>query len=205
MAVAEDVRQVYGDAELSDVYLPATPSGRFGSFQVRTDRAPSAILTEIRAVAAGIDPRAVVDPPRSVADENRQLAGAGVLSMLLGGFAAVATFLAVLGIYGVTAYAVAQRERETAIRMALGAPAAAVVRLFLKESGFVLAGGLAFGVLGAITAARTLESQVVGVSPFDMRTLLPIVASLAAAATIATWWPARRASRRNPLDALKES
>jgi ABC-type antimicrobial peptide transport system permease subunit len=158
----------------------------------------------MRAVAGEIDPRAIVDLPRSVADENRQLAGASFVSMLLATFAAVATFLAVLGIYGVTAYAVAQRERETAIRIALGAPAAAVVRLFLGESGVVLTAGLAVGLIGAIAVGRTLESQVVGVSAFDLRTLLPVVASLAAAALLATWWPARRAARRNPLDALKE-
>jgi len=89
--------------------------------------------------------------------------------------------------------------------MALGAPASAVVRLFLKESSFVLAGGLCLGMLGAIAAARALESQVVGVSAFDVHMLLPTVALLAAVATIATWWPARRAARRDPLDALKDS
>jgi putative ABC transport system permease protein len=205
VAVAHDVRQGYRDATLSDVYVPALPSGRFGSFHVRAAGSPAAILPEMRAVASEIDPRAIVDLPRSVADENRELAGVSFLSMLLATFAAVATFLAVLGIYGVTAYAVAQRERETAIRIALGAPAAAVVRLFLGESGVVLAAGLTIGLLGAIAVGRTLESQVVGISAFDLRTLLPIGASLAAAALIATWWPARRAARRNPLDALKES
>jgi putative ABC transport system permease protein len=205
VAVAGDVRQAYGDVELSDVYVPALPAGRFGSFHVRTARPPAAILPELRAVAGKIDPRAIVDPPRSVAGEDRQLAGARFLLMLLGGFAAVAMFLALLGIYAVTAYAVTQRERETAIRVALGAPAAAVVRLFLGESGVVLAAGLAVGVLGATAAGRALESQVVGVRAFDVRTILPVAGSLAAAALLATWWPARRASRRNPLDALKES
>jgi putative ABC transport system permease protein len=205
VAVADIVRQAYGDAELSDVYVPALPSGRFGSFHARTGRSPAAILPEMRAVAGEIDPRAIVDLPRSVADENRELAGASFLSMLLATFAVVATFLAVLGIYGVTAFAVAQRERETAIRIALGAPAAAVVRLFLGESGLVLAAGLTVGLLGAIAVGKTLESQVVGVSAFDLPTLLPVAASLAAAALLATWWPARRAARRNPLDALKES
>ncbi len=205
VAVAHDVRQAYGDATLSDVYVPALPSGRFGSFHVCTARSPAATLPEMRAVAAEIDPRAIVDLPRSVADENRQLVGASFVSMLLATFAGVATFLALLGIYGVTAYAVAQRERETAIRIALGAPAAAVVRSFLGESGVVLAAGLAAGLLGAIAVGRTLESQVVGVSALDLRTLVPVAAFLAAAALLATWWPARRAARRNPLDALKES
>lgn len=205
VAVVTDVRQTYGDTEVSDVYVPAIPAGRFGTFYARTDRTLAAVVPEIRAVATGIDPRAVVDLPRSVADEDRQLAGAMVVSMLLAGFAGVATFLAVLGIYGVTAYAAAQRQRETAIRIVLGATPAAVVSLFLKESSTVLAAGLTFGLLGAIAAGRTLESQVVGVSAFEIRTLLPIATALAIAALLATWWPARRASRRNPLDALKES
>jgi putative ABC transport system permease protein len=204
VAVAADVRQTYGDAEMGDVYVPAVPSDRFGSFYVRTERSPAAVLPEIRAVAAGIDPRAIVDPPRSVAGEDRQLAGARIVTMLLAGFAAVATFLAVLGIYGVTAYAAAQRERETAIRIALGASQGAVVRLFLKENGTVVAAGLTVGVAGAIAAARTLEAQVVGMSAFDIPAWLATTAALSAAAAFATWWPAWRASRRDPLDALKE-
>ena len=205
VAIAADVRQTYSDTELRDVYIPRTPSGRFGSFYVRTDGAPAALLPDIRAVATEIDPRAMIDPPKSVASENRQLAGASVFSSLLVGFAAVATFLSVLGVYGVTAYAVAQRERETAIRIALGAPTGAVVRLFLKEGSVVLAGGLGFGMLGAIAAAKALESQVAGISAYDVRMMLPTVAVLASVATIATWWPARRGARRDPLDALKNN
>ncbi|HEY0874825.1 MAG TPA: ABC transporter permease [Vicinamibacterales bacterium] len=205
VAIAADVRHTYGDAALSDVYVPALPSGRFGSFYVRTDRSLAVILPQLRAAAAAIDPRATIDLPRFVASENRQLAGVRFLSMLLGSFAAVATFLALLGTYGVTAYATAQRERETAIRIALGAPSAAVVRLFLAEGSRVLGAGVAVGLLGAIAAARSLESQVVGVSAFDLGTLLPIAGAFAIVAAMAMWWPARRASRRNPLDALKRS
>ncbi len=124
---------------------------------------------------------------------------------MIPGFAGVAMFLAVLGIYGVTAYAAAQRQRETAIRIALGATPSAVARLFLKESSTVLAAGLTFGGLGAVLVARTLESQVIGVDRFDLRAILPIAGTFAIVAAMATRWPARGASRRNPLDALKRS
>ena len=204
VGVAANVRQAYGDSELADLYVPYLPTGRFGSFYVRTEGSPDRLLPVIRAAAAEIDPHAVVDPPRSVETANRDLAGARFLTTLLGGFAAVALFLALLGIYGVTAYAVQQRERETAIRMALGAAAGAVVRMFLRDSAVVLGGGLALGLLGAAIAARVLESYLYGVRRFDLLTLSVTCAILATAGALATWWPARRAVLRSPMAALKE-
>jgi ABC-type antimicrobial peptide transport system permease subunit len=145
-----------------------------------------------------------VDPPRAVDSENRELAGTRFLTTVLSGFARIAAFLALLGIYGVTAHAVQQRERETAIRVALGAAAGAVVRMFLRESGLVLMAGLALGLLGAMAAARVLEAQLHAVRAFDAPTLAVTCALLAAAGLLATWLPARRASQRDPLQALKE-
>ena len=204
VAVAADVRQTYADPELSDIYVPQSPTGRFGSFYMRTDTAPSRLLPAVRAVAAEIDPHAMVDPPRPVDSENRQLAGTRFLTMLLTGFTGIAAFLALLGIYGVTAYSVQQRERETAIRVALGAQAGAVVRMFLRESSAVLCAGLALGLLGAAAAVRVLETQLYAVRTFDLSTLAGTCVLLAAAGMAATWLPARRASRRDPLGALKK-
>ena len=123
---------------------------------------------------------------------------------MLTGFAGIAGFLAMLGIYGVTAYAVRQREREIAIRMALGAAANDVVRFFLRESGLVLAAGLGFGLIGAVSAATMLRNDFYGVRPFDASTLAGTCLLLATAGVMATWWPARRASLQNPTGALKE-
>ncbi|HYN08951.1 MAG TPA: ABC transporter permease [Vicinamibacterales bacterium] len=206
IGVASDVRQTYSEPDASAIYTPLSPSsfGRFGSFYVRTDRSPASLLESMRAIAAGIDPRAMVDPPRSVAGENRQMIGARFLTGLLTAFAAVAVFLAILGIYGVTAYAVQQREREVAIRLALGATGAAIRRLFLRDCGLVLAIGIGAGLLGAVLATRVLESALQAVRGFDVSTLVFACVLLSLAGTLAAWWPARRASRQDPVGALKE-
>jgi predicted permease len=206
VGVAADVRQEYADPNVADFYAPITPAsvGRFGSFYVRTDRPLASVFREARAVATGLDPHAVVDLPRTVASENRQLAGTTFLTTMLSGFAAVAGFLAVLGIYGVTAYGVQQRQRELAIRVALGAPAGRVVRLFLTEGAVVLGAGLCAGLLGAAGAVRILEHQLFAVEPFDPVTLVSTCVLITVAGIAAIWWPARRASRANPVLSLKE-
>jgi putative ABC transport system permease protein len=207
VGVAGDVRQEYADANVADIYMPITPAsvGRFGSFYVRIDRPLGAVLATARSVAAEIDSHAVVDLPRLVVSENRQLAGTTFLTSMLTGFAAIAGALAVLGIYGVTAYGVQQRQREIAIRMALGSPGGRVVALFLKEGALVLALGLGLGLAGASAATRVLQHQLFAVGPFDPITLAATSLLLAAAGALATWWPARRASRANPVVSLKES
>jgi putative ABC transport system permease protein len=204
VGVAADVRQTYGDAEVGDLYIPLRPAERFGFFYIRTDHPLPSLLATMRTAAAELDPHAMVGPPRSVTGENRQLAGTTFLTTMLSGFAGIAAFLALLGIYGVTAYTVQQRQREIAIRMALGAPGSAVVRLFLKESAAVLAAGLAVGLIGASAATRVLENQLYGVGAFDPLTLAAACLLMAAAGVMATWWPARRASLRSPITVLKE-
>jgi putative ABC transport system permease protein len=140
-----------------------------------------------------------------VVSENRQLAGTTFLTSMLSGFAAIAGALAVLGIYGVTAYGVQQRQREIAIRMALGSPGGRVVALFVKEAAMVLGLGLGLGLAGASSATRVLQHQLFAVGPTDPITLAATSLLLAAAGVAATWWPARRASRANPVMSLKES
>jgi predicted permease len=207
VGIARDVRQAYADPNLADIYAPLSPAGmsRYGNFYVRSDRPPAALLAEARAAAAALDPHAVVNPLRTVVSQNRQLAGTTFLTSMLSGFAGIAGFLAVLGIYGVTAYAVQQRQREIAIRMALGAQGRRVVALFLKEGALVLVAGLALGLLGARAATRVLEHQLYGVRPLDPSVLFVSSVLLAAAGVLATWWPARRGSRANPVTSLKES
>ncbi len=205
VGVVADVRQSYGDTNLHDIYSPWIPNLRFGSFYTRTSRPISNVSRTLQAVAKEIDPRAVVNELRAVPEENRELAGATFLSMMLAGFAAVAAIIAALGLYGVTAYSVQQRERELAIRMALGAGRRAVTGLFFRENGVVLAAGLVVGLGAAVATTRTLEHQLFGVQPFDLLTLFVTSALMVATSVAATWWPARRAARTDPAVSLKEA
>ena len=205
VGVVGAVRQSYGDSDLYDIYSPWIPNLRYGSFYTRTPRPIGAVSGVLQAVAKQIDSRAVVNDLRAVTDENRELAGAEFLSMVLTGFAAVAAIIALAGVYGVTAYSVQQRERELAIRMALGAGSRSVATLFLRESGAILVVGLVIGLAATLAATRVLEHQMFGVRTFDLSTLATTSALMAMAWLFATWWPARRALRMDPALSLKEN
>ena len=118
-------------------------------------------------------------------------------------FAIVALILTLIGIYGVVAYNVKQREHEIAIRIAVGASAGSVMRLFLGHGSVVIGAGLLLGAFGAGAIGRLLESQLYGVRPTDTLTMLVVSALIAVAAIAANWLPARRASRTDPLIALR--
>jgi ABC-type antimicrobial peptide transport system permease subunit len=202
VGVAADVRQTYADENRNDLYTPMFPESRYGSFYVRAARPVPQLLESFRAVASRIDPDAVVNEPQIVAAENRQLAGMRFLTSMLTGFAAIAALLAALGIYGVTAYAVQQRQKEVAIRIAVGATGRAVVRLFLRDGVVVVVAGLGAGLLGAVGVARILRNQVNGVEPFDVWTHVLACTVMVGAGILATWWPARRAATADPVAAL---
>ena len=203
VGIAADVRQTYGDPNTNDIYSPWIPDGRFASFYARTSHPLLSVSRTFRDVAAEIDPHAVVNPLRAIDEENRELAGATFVTMMLAGFAGAAAFIAMLGIYGVTAYAVQQREREVAIRMALGAGRGTVASLFLWDSGRVLATGVAVGVACVLGAGRVLEHRPFGI-PFDVSALAATAVMMAAAGLVATWAPVRYASGKDPAAALKD-
>ena len=121
VGIAGDVRQTYDDGDRSDFYMPRTPDGRFGTFYVRSNRPGRVLFDHVQRAAAEIDRDAVINPPHLVVHDDQTLAGTRFLTWMLASFAAIAAFLAMLGIYGVTAYAVQQRQKEVAIRTALGA------------------------------------------------------------------------------------
>jgi ABC-type antimicrobial peptide transport system permease subunit len=201
------VRQTHTDNDLNDIYIPffQAPS-RYAPLYVRTDRPHSVWLESVRAAAAEIDPQVLVSEGTPLETEaQRQLAGPKFLMTLLTGFALFAALLAVLGVYGVTAYAVRQREREIAIRAAVGASPGAIIRMFLKEGGLTLTAGIGCGLLGAFVVARMLENQLHGVKPFDVATLLGASAFMALAGLLAIWRPAKRAADRNPIASLNEN
>ena len=118
-------------------------------------------------------------------------------------FALFAAFLALLGIYGVTAYAVQQREREIAIRIAVGATSGAVIGMFLRRSDRVLLLGITAGVFGASAVSRILQTQLHGVEPSDPWTIAGSSVFLVTAGLLATWLPALRLLRTDPMKGLR--
>jgi putative ABC transport system permease protein len=118
-------------------------------------------------------------------------------------FGAAAFALAVIGIYAVLTWAVTQRIGEIGVRMALGAAATDVVRMVLKQGAKLTVIGLVVGTLGALALGRLMQSQVRDVGAADPLVLGVALTSLAAAAVLASWLPARRASRIDPIEALR--
>jgi predicted permease len=205
VGVVGDIRQGYDDSDLSDIYLPFLQVPiRFASVHLRTDRPLSFWEQSVRATAVEIEPYVQIGAATMIVSEDRQRTGTRILAAMLTGFAVFATLLAVLGIYGVTAYAVQQREREIAVRVALGASESAIIRMFLTQGARVLGVGLGLGLFGAFGAARIIENQVYGVQPLDVTTRLTACALMVAASFSAIWWPARRAATRSPMIILKE-
>ena len=111
--------------------------------------------------------------------------------------------LGLVGIYGVIAYIVAQRRREVGIRMALGAQSMSVQKLFLARGLTLTAIGLALGLGVSAAMMRLLSSQLFGVEPFDPLTYVAVIVGLGGVALLATWLPARRATRIDPMRALR--
>ena len=118
-------------------------------------------------------------------------------------FAAVALLLAMIGIYGVTAYYVTQRTQEIGIRMALGAQMSDVLKLVLKGGMILAVAGVVTGLLGAYVLTRWMTSLLFGVSPTDWLTLAAVSVSVLITALVACYLPARRATRVDPLEALR--
>ena len=206
VGVVGNVRQTYGDTDLADVYVPfyQVAPERFVSFYLKTNSDVRALTTSVRAALAETDPLVQLRDVIRVSDENRQLVGTRFLTTVLTAFAAFAAFLSIVGIYGVIAYAVRQRRREFAIRVALGATRQAVTTLSMRSGGVVLVAGIAIGAFAAAGAGRVLRNQLYGVPPFDVWSLAAAAALMGAAGLLAIWWPARRAGSVDPVEVLRE-
>jgi len=200
VGVVSDVRQTPDDEDRADLYVPfAQVPARYAPILIRSDRPLSEWLRTLRTTVGAIDPNVLVSTPTSLeAEWDKQLAGSRFLASLLTGFAVFAALVTIIGLYGVTAYAVRQREPEVAIRMALGATRRQVVSLFMNQAAWVIGAGCLLGIGGAALVARTLERQLHGVAPFDAATIMSAAALMSLAALLATWWPARRAAHQNP-------
>lgn len=205
VGVVRDVRQGQTDTDLADVYIPiAQTSTRFAFVMVRTAGAPANWLTPLRAVMRDIDPELAMDRARPLSLAVDEItARPRFLTSLLGTFASVAGLLALVGVYGVIAYAVRQREREIAVRLAIGADPSRITRLFVRQGVVILLVGLGLGVVGVLATGRVLESQLFGVTSRDPIALVFAVAAFGLAGLLAIWWPSRRAGALDPAMALK--
>jgi len=131
------------------------------------------------------------------------MAGNRLNSIMLGGFATVALLLSAIGIYGVISYSVVQRTHEIGIRAALGASTFAVVGLILKRGMLMAVAGLAFGFLGTLALTRLLATLLFGVGARDPVTIAGVAAILALVALLASYVPARRAAKVDPMICLR--
>jgi ABC-type antimicrobial peptide transport system permease subunit len=173
------------------------------SFYVRSEAAPKSIVPQIRAVMRSIDRDVPLEDLRTLEDQvHFNIRSDELILRLASAFAALATALAMLGLYGVMAYGVAQRTREIGIRMALGAAPAKIRSMVLRDLVWVLGFGLGIGIPAALASTRLFESRLFGVhGKGGIVAGAALLLSLTAAA--AAYWPARRASRVNPLEALR--
>jgi len=172
---------------------------------LRTVVPPEQLARAVAAAIAALDPEvALYDSQTMDARVSSSLGPQRTPMVLTLVFAGVAFALAVIGIYGVLAWGVAQRIGEIGVRMALGARAADIGRMILGQGGRLIAIGFVLGTLGAVALGRVLSAQLFGVDAFDPAVLAITLLGLGAAAFVASWLPARRASRVDPMSALRE-
>jgi predicted permease len=189
------------------IYYPITqqPSGSM-ALVIKTALDPQTLVGQVRAAVQSIDPEQPLADIRTM-DQwvARSLEQRRTPTLLLGLFGSVALVLAAIGIYGVLAFGVAQRVREFGIRQALGADRRTILRLVLKQ-GIRTAGiGLVLGLAGSWGLSRFMQTMLFGVSPHDVPVYAGVTALLFAVAVAACYVPARRATRVDPMVALRES
>jgi predicted permease len=207
VGVVKDVKQEHVSSTPQPyAYIPYSqrPKLREMTFYARTERDPLLLASSLQDVVRQLDANLPVfdlkTMQRVVEDD---LFSARMVAVLSAAFAGLATLLAALGIYGVLAYVVVQRTREIGIRMALGAAAAHVRMLIVKEVGLMVFVGVAVGLPAAYALARLSESQLSGVHAGDPLVYASGLALIALIALAACFIPARRATRVDPLAALR--
>jgi putative ABC transport system permease protein len=211
--LAGTVVGVVGDVKLDGLEVATRPAiywpnqqfvGAFNALVVRTDTPSSSVVPAIRAAVWAVDPEQTIAQVSSMDEITSDQFTERRFSLgLIGAFAALSLLLASIGIYGVLAQSVQQRTREIGILMALGAQRADVARLVLSQGLGMSLLGIAIGIAGAIAATRLMSTLLFGVKPLDPAAFAASAAVLFAVALAACWFPARRASRVDPLIALR--
>jgi putative ABC transport system permease protein len=211
VGVAADVQsRVTTDEFRRLAYLPAVPDREAGpelrnmTYVVRTSLEPEALVSAVRGAVAGIDPGIPLVDARTLESVISDATAPTAFTLALVGIAALAALLlGIVGVYGVVAYAVSQRTNEIGVRMALGARADHVRWMVLRQGGAVVGTGVALGLAAALGLTRLMRALLFEVSPSDPATYAALTAILLTASALALWFPARRASRVSPMEALR--
>jgi predicted permease len=198
--------------ELREDFLPAAffPSAQTdepdsqATYVVRSSLPTGDTMRVIKAAAAEVNPGFGLEFRRLSEQVQRSLLRDRLMAILAGAFGVLAGTLATLGLYGVIAYTVARRRNEIGVRIALGADRGRVVRLVLREASLLLGIGLAIGTGLALWAGRAASALLFGLKPYDPPTLALAIVLLSAVALLASFRPARRAARMEPMAALRE-
>jgi putative ABC transport system permease protein len=178
------------------------PSGPV--YVVRADADPLALIPAIRAAVAALDPDIPVSDVATLDDlVSESISPRRVALSLLGALALLAAALAGVGVYGVVSFTTSQRNREIAIRVALGATRPSIIRMVVAQGGRPVAAGIAFGLAAAAAATRLLSGLLFAVRPIDPLTYFAATIALAAIGALAVFIPARRASTADPIAALR--
>jgi predicted permease len=208
VGVVEDVRDGSLDAEIwPAVYYPFNQSpDTYFNIVVRTSQAEAPLLPASVAAIHEIDPGIGTLNEMTMASKISQSPSAYMhrsSAWLVGGFAVVALLLGVVGLYGVIAYSVGRRTREIGVRMALGAQRKSVYQLIMREAAWLTGLGIAAGLLCAVEVAWLIRELLFGVPSWDVTTLVGVSLVLASFSLLASYIPARRAARVDPMEALR--
>ena len=206
IGVVGDVRQTSMDRDpkpgvfLSTLQEPTSPV----NLVIRSQGDPAKLTKAIQAEIHALDRNIPISDVKTMEDYVSESVAAPRFNMiLLAGFAALALVLAALGVFGVVSYSVAQRTQEVGIRRALGAEAGNVMRLVLAHGMSLTAAGVALGLAGAFGLTRFVESLLFDIAPTDPVTFSSVAVLLSVVAFVASYLPARRAARVDPMVALR--
>ena len=192
------------DGVLEQMYLQFWDgASEDGTFYLKLRDRPEGVLAAVRKAVADVDPALPVTVTSIEEHIERSLQTERMLATLSGSFAAIALLLAVVGLYGVLAFVVAQRSQEIGVRMALGATRSAALWLIMRDAAIMVCIGTLIAVVMTPALGRVIDSQLFGVSAFDLRTVALASAVLACVAVGAAFLPAWRAASVSPLEALR--
>jgi len=206
IGVAGDVKQDSLDKEPAPAVYYVHTNLKYPNmvFAARVDGDPLALAGPVRRIIREMDPALPMAGVRTL-DQivGQTIARQKFAALLLAGFSLAALLLASVGIYGVLAYAVSERTREVGIRLAVGADPARIVTLILGSGARMAGAGTAIGVFGALALSYLLKTLLFGVSTRDPLTFVAVPLILMTIALLAAWLPARRASKIDPMQALR--